>query len=196
MILSKKIRLKPNKTQESLLWQSTRTARFIYNWTLGRQKENLVLIEKVGWIKTLEQLPMDRKYCNPRISFDGKYWYISVGLDVEKPIVELTDKSIEIDLGIKDLAICSTGKIYKNINKTKRVKKLKKTLNRFQKQVSRKYYKNNGGENRYQKSQNILKLEQKLRLIHRRISNIRANNLHRVTNEIVKTKPSKIVIED
>ncbi|MGL4867960.1 MAG: helix-turn-helix domain-containing protein, partial [Cetobacterium sp.] len=40
MILSKKIRLKPNKTQESLLWKSTGTARFIYNWTLGRQKEN------------------------------------------------------------------------------------------------------------------------------------------------------------
>ncbi|MGL5100717.1 MAG: RNA-guided endonuclease InsQ/TnpB family protein [Fusobacteriaceae bacterium] len=278
MILSKKIRLKPNRTQESLLWQSTGTARFIYNWTLGRQKknyetggkflsdnvlrkeitqlkkselewlsqvsnnvakqaikdacdsykkffrkqsafpkfkskkrakpsfyndteklkvkENLVLVEKVGWVKTSEQIPMDTKYSNPRISFDGKYWYISVGMDIEKLEVELTGKSVGIDLGIKDLAVCSTGKIYKNINKTKRVKKLKKTLKRLQKQVSRKYYKNNGGENRYHKSQNILKLEQKLRLIHRRISNIRSNNLHQITNEIVKTKPSKIVMED
>ncbi|MGL5057807.1 MAG: transposase, partial [Fusobacteriaceae bacterium] len=140
-----------------------------------------MLLEKVGWIKTSEQIPMDTKYINPRISFDGKYWYIPVGMDIEKLEVELTGKSIGIDLGIKDLAVCSTRKIYKNVNKTKRVKKLKKTLKRFQKQVSRKYYKNNGGENRYQKSQNILKLEQKLRLIHRRISNIRANNLHRVT---------------
>ena len=40
MILSKKIRLKPTKEQEKQLIKSAGTARFIYNWTLGRQEAN------------------------------------------------------------------------------------------------------------------------------------------------------------
>ena len=72
-------------------------------------KPKLVNIEKVGWIKTKEQIPINVKYTNPRISFDGKYWYISVGIDKEKPKVELTNESIGIDVGIKNLAICSNG---------------------------------------------------------------------------------------
>ena len=157
-------------------------------------KEKKVLIEKVGWIKTNEQLPIC-KYYNPRITYN-KYWYISVGIEIEKPLMKLNNISIGIDLGIKELAICSTGKIYKNINKSKRIKKLKRKLKRLQKQVSRKYEKFKEVNNRYEKSQNIVKLEMKIRFIHRRISNIRNNNLHQVTNEIVKTKPSKVVMED
>lgn len=72
-------------------------------------KNNIVLIEKVGWVNTSEQLPIDVKYNNPRISYDGKYWYISVGIEVENPVVELTGESVGIDVGIKDLAVCSNG---------------------------------------------------------------------------------------
>lgn len=158
-------------------------------------KENIVLIEKVGWIKTSEQLPLNTKYMNPRISYDNKYWYISVGAEVEKSAIELTDEKIGIDLGIKDLAILSNGKVYKNINKTNRIKQLKKKLKRLQKQCSRKYIKNKEG-NRYIKTANIVKLEKKISLLHRKISNIRSNYLHQVTTEIVKTKPFQINIED
>ena len=70
-------------------------------------KGNLVLIEKVGWIKTVEQIPTDIKYINPRISFDGKFWYISIGIEKEETILENTDISIGVDLGLKDLAIVS-----------------------------------------------------------------------------------------
>ena len=83
-------------------------------------KEKKVLIEKVGWIKINEQLPSDVKYNNPRITYDNKYWYISVGIEVDKKQEELTDISLGIDLGLKDLAICSDGKVFKNINKTKK----------------------------------------------------------------------------
>ncbi|MBM6876493.1 transposase, partial [Fusobacterium mortiferum] len=65
--------------------------------------------------------------------------YISVGVEVEKKQEELTDISLGIDLGLKDLAICSDGQIFKNINKTKKVKKLEKRLKQKQKQISRKY---------------------------------------------------------
>lgn len=159
-------------------------------------KENkLVNIEKVGWIKTNEQIPIGVKYSNPRISYDNKYWYISVGIEQEEIQEELIDVSLGIDLGIKDLAICSDRRVYKNINKTYEVRKTEKRLKRLQKQVSRKYEKNKEGKE-YVKTKNIIKLEKQIQQIHRKLANIRNNYLHQVTTSIVKTKPYRIVIED
>ena len=156
-----------------------------------KAKEKSVLIEKVGWIKTKEQVPIDIKYTNPRITFDNKYWYLSVGVKVEQPTVKLTGESLGIDVGVKDLAICSNGMTFKNINKSKEVRRLKKALKR---KVSRKYEMNKiekGGEDRcqFKKTNNIKKLEKQIKLIHRRLSNIRLNYIHQVTTKIVKTKP-------
>lgn len=165
-------------------------------------KEKSVLLEKIGWIKTNEQIPIGVKYTNPRISYDGKYWYLSVGIEQPFEQIGLLDVSLGIDVGIKNLAICSDGQIFKNINKTKVVRKLEKRLKRLQKQVSRKYEMNKkqlqGGGNRCQfvKTKNMIKLEQKIRLLHRRLKNIRSNHLHQATNKIVKTKPSRIVMEN
>ncbi|MEI3171157.1 MAG: transposase [Lachnospiraceae bacterium] len=50
----------------------------------------------------------------------------------------LNNDGIGIDLGIKDLAICSDGNTYKNINKSQVVKKLEKCRRRLQRRVSRK----------------------------------------------------------
>lgn len=159
-----------------------------------RVKENLVLIEKVGWVKISEQVPMGTKYVNPRVSYDGKYWYLSVGVEVDHPEVELTEESIGIDLGIKDLAVCSNGMVFKNINKTRAVWKLEKRLRRLQRQVSRKYEMNKVGK-KFVKTNNIKKLEKEIRLLHRRLSNIRNNHIHQATTKIVKTKPSRVVME-
>ena len=84
-----------------------------------KAKEKSVLIEKVGWVKTKEQVPIGVKYTNPRISYDNKYWYLSVGIEEEMPVVQLTGESLGIDVGIKDLAVCSNGMAFKNINKSK-----------------------------------------------------------------------------
>jgi putative transposase len=158
-------------------------------------KEDSVLLEKIGWVKIKRNsIPIDVKYSNPRISFDGKYWYISVGVERIIEEVKLTDESIGIDVGIKDLAICSNGMTFKNINKTKKVKKLKKSLKRKQRQCSRKYEMNKNGKE-YVKTKNIAKLEKQVRLLHRRLANIRSNHIHQATNMIVKTKPSRVVME-
>lgn len=155
----------------------------------------LVLLEKIGWVRTNEQLPIGVKYSNPRVSYDNKYWYLSVGIEQEKHHEELTNVSLGIDLGISELAICSNGERYKNINKTKTVKKLEKRLRRLQRKVSRKYQLNKEGST-FVKTSNILKIEREIQLLHRRLANIRKNYLHQVTTEIVKTKPFKVVIED
>ncbi|OTN83905.1 hypothetical protein [Enterococcus faecium] len=85
-------------------------------------KSKSVLLEKIGWVKTSEQLLMNTKYSNPRISFNGEYWYVSVGIKEEKTVQNLIGEILGIDLGIKDLAIVSNGKVYKNINKTEKVR--------------------------------------------------------------------------
>ena len=81
-----------------------------------KANEKSVLIEKIGWVKTKEQVPMDVKYTNPRIIYDNKYWYLSVGIEQEQPTIQLTDESLGIDVGVKDLAVCSNGMTFKNIN--------------------------------------------------------------------------------
>ena len=158
-----------------------RSKKSFYNDNVKlKVKDNkLVNIEKVGWIKTNEQLPIGIKYSNPRISYDNKYWYLSVGIEQSEIQEELTDISLGIDLGIKVLGICSNGVTYKNINKTYVVRKIEKRLKRLQRQASRKYEQNKKGKE-YVKTKNI----------------IRKNHLLQTTTSIVKTKPYRIVIED
>ncbi|MFB4321624.1 transposase [Priestia sp. BR_2] len=157
-------------------------------------RQNHVLIEKVGWIKSTEKLP-SAKFSNPRVSFDGKYWYLSVGMEQSFPDQQLTDNVVGIDVGIKELAVCSDGVRFKNINKTKIVKRAEKRFRRLQRKVSRKYEMNKEG-NRFVKTCNIVKVEKKIRLLHRRLTNIRINHIHQVTSAIVKTKPCTVVMED
>jgi putative transposase len=64
----------------------------------------------------------------------------------------------------------------------------------LQRKISRKYLKNKEGR-KFVKTGNIIKLEKQIRLLHRRLSNIRNNYLHQVTTKIVKTKPSRVVME-
>ena len=180
---------------------------FYVNYESLSRKQGGFQGEKIGFVKTSEALPKlnkNEKYSNPRITFDGKYWYLSVGYEVQENTVELTGESLGIDLGVKDLAICSNGKVYKNINKTQRVKKLEKKLKREQRKLSRKIenniqsYKSNRSpiyKRPLKECQNVQKQNRLIRNIHRKLANIRQNYLHQTTTEIVKTKPSRIVME-
>ena len=172
--------------------------------------------EKIGYIRTREPLPTipnETHYSNPHISYDGKYWYLTIGYEVKESSQQLSKESLGIDLGIKDLAICSNEKVYKNINKTKKVRKLKKKLKRTQRKLSRQIeanienyyeYKDEQGHNcrkpnfkkPLKECKNIKKTKRQIKLINRKINNIRTNYLHQTTSEIVKTKPYRIVLED
>lgn len=161
-------------------------------------KKGICNIEKVGKIKFKTNYNiLNCKYSNPYCSYDGKYWYLSFGVEVEENQTTLNkDLSIGIDLGIKDLAIVNClDKPIRNINKTKRVKVLKKRLRRLQRQVSRKYEANRCG-NKFVKTNNIIKLEDQIKLLHRKLSNIRNNHIHQATSKIIKLNPYRIVMED
>ena len=187
----KKARFPKYKTRKSNI-------SFYVNYESMKKTQNGVQCEKLGNIKTAEPLPKllkgEKHYLDPHISYDGKYWYIGFTRKIKIHKTELNDIAIGIDLGIKNLATCSNEKVYRNINKTKKVRKLKKKLKRLQRKVSKKYLMNKVS-NKFIKTKNIIKLERKIKLINRTLTNIRVNHTHQVTTEIVKTKPSKIVME-
>ena len=174
-------------------------------------EDNYIKIEKIGYVKMKDEgrLPVGNykkdkiKVLNPRVKFSGKFWYLSLALEVEDKLNnKLTDVIVGVDLGIKDLAIVSNiDKPFKNINKSKEVKRLNKKLKRLQRQVSRKYDILKSGDafrkgEKLTKTQNIIKLENKIKLVHKRIADIRLNHIHQTTNTIVKTKPCRVVVED
>ena len=152
---------------------------------------------KLNWIRLAEKgrIPTDCKYLNPRVTFDGINFWISVGIEIEESIEVPTNNGIGIDLGIKDLAICSDRNTYKNINKTKEIKRLKKKKRKLQRKASRKYLINKKGES-YYKTSNIIKLENQLLKLNHRLTNIRHNYLHEITSEIISRKPMFITLED
>ena len=291
MIKTIRVMLLPNNKQKTKLFQYANTARFAYNWTLGRQKENYenggkfisdgelrkeftqlkkteeykwlndvsnnvtkqaikdacnsykrffkgytkfpgfksrkhstpkfyqdnvkiqftdthVKVEgfaiskkknkqKLNWIRLAEKgrIPTDCKYTNPRIKYDGLNWWLAVGVEYEDSTTIPINDGIGIDLGIKDLAVCSDKRKYRNINKSQKGKKLEKRKRRLQRSISRKYEKNKKGES-YCKTSNIIKSEKELLRLNHRLANIRQNYLHQTTSEIVKRQPSFICMED
>ena len=185
----------PSFYQDNVKIQFTDTHVKVEAFSMSKKQNK----QKLNWIKLCEKkkIPTDCKYINPRFTYDGLYWYVSVSIEVDDNTENTlpSNEGIGIDLGIKDLAVCSNGNTYKNINKTQKVKKLEKKKRRLQRSVSRRYNKNKKGGN-YCKTSNIIKREKELLKISKRLANIRHNYLHQTTSEIIKRKPSFICIED
>ena len=183
----------PSFYQDNVKIQFTDTHVKVEKFSVSKKQNK----QKLNWIKLCEKgrIPTDCKYMNPRFTYDGLYWYVSVGIEVDNNDTLPSNEGIGIDLGIKDLAICSDKNTYKNINKTQRVKKLEKRKRRLQRCISRRYEKNKKGVS-YCKTSNIIKREKELLKVAKRLTNIRQNHIHQATSEIVKRKPSFICIED
>lgn len=158
---------------------------------------NKVQLEVIGIMNLAEKdrIPNGKIY-NPRISFDGLNYWLSVNIEVDenqinKNINKEKTEPIGIDLGIKTLMTCSNEMNFNRINTRKEIKKLK----RLQRRASR-YYLNMKKNKTTEKSKNLLKLEKSILKQHQRIANIRLNNIHQITTNIIKLNPSHIVIED
>nr|DAL62631.1 MAG TPA_asm: endonuclease [Caudoviricetes sp.] len=183
----------PSFYQDNVKIQFTESHVKVEGFTTSKRKNK----QKLNWIRLAEnnRIPTNCKYTNPRIKYDGLNWYLTVGVEYEDSTAIPSNEGIGIDLGIKDLAICSDGNKYKNINKTQKVKKLEKQKRRLQRSISRSYEKNKKGES-YYKTNNVIKKEKFLLKLNHRLTNIRHDYLHKTTSEIIKREPSFIVLED
>lgn len=158
-----------------------------------------IKIPTLGWVRLKEKgyIPTTKdgwKIKSGTVSIKAGRYYVSVLVEI--PDVQMSDNSNEgigIDLGLKDLAVVSNGKVYKNINKSARIRRLEKQLRREQRRLSRKYEDLKKGEST---QKNIQKQRLKVQRLHHKIDNIRTDYINKTIAEIVKTKPSYIAVED
>ena len=188
-----KKRSKPSFYQDNVAIKFTDTHVKVAGFSVSKRRNK----QKLNWIRLCEKgrIPTNCKYMNPRFTYDGLYWYVSVSIEVDDIDSGTINVGVGIDLGIKDLAICSDGNKYPNINKTHKVLKIEKRKRRLQRSISRKYNMNKEGV-RYKKTSNIIKREKELLKVSKRLTNIHHNHLHQTTSDIIKRKPSFICIED
>ena len=157
-------------------------------------------IPSLGWVRMKEKgyVPTTKDgyvMKSGHVSIKADRYYVSVLIEIpNKKIANNSKEGIGIDLGLKDFAIVSNGKTYKNINKSAKLKKLEKQLIREQRSLSRKYENLKKGESTQRA--NIQKQKLKVQKLHHKIDNIRTDYINKTIAEMVKTKPSYITIED
>ena len=157
-------------------------------------------IPTLGWIRIKEKgyIPTTKDGYMIRsgtVSVKAGRFYVSVLVEIpDVNIDNSSNEGIGIDLGLKDFAIISNGKTYRNINKSAGLKKLEKQLTREQRSLSRKYENLKKGESTQRA--NIQKQKLKVQKLHHKMDNIRTDYINKTIAEIVKTKPSYITIED
>lgn len=131
------------------------------------------------------------------VVWDGKYWYLSyayeTGTEPTKPRKQ--GATLGIDLGIKNFAVVSDGTVFQNINYSKEVKHLEKRKRHLQRRLSKKLESNKQGT-KFVRTANSNKLQRKVALLDRKLTNIRSNYINKVINSILSARPKRIVLED
>jgi putative transposase len=164
-----------------------------------RCERHRIKIPTLGWVRLKEKgyIPTTRDgyvIKSGTVSEKAGRYYVSILVEVPNVSVKQpSNPGIGIDLGIKDLAICSDGNTYNNINKTQEVKRLEKKLKREQRSLSRMYENKKKGETT---QKNIQKQKRKIQKLYHRLDNIRTDYINKTIAKIVKTKPSYIAVED
>ena len=162
-------------------------------------KENRQIL---NWINLAEKdrIPLNVKYYNPRVIFDGYNFYLTVGIeDKDYPSktkqIEKESNPIGLDLNINSF-VTSSNDVYKNINSTRKIKNLTRRLKRYQRSISKKieYYK------RYKiklsTCKNFIKQKKQIYNIYSKLRNIRENSYYQISHLILSKNPKYIVIED
>ena len=165
-----------------------------------RCERHRVNIPSLGWVRIKEKgyIPTTKEgytIKSGHVSMKAGRYYVSALIEIpDNKTADPSNEGIGIDLGLKDFAIVSNGKTYKNINKSAKLKKLEKQLIQKQRSLSRKYENLKKGE--FTQKANIQKQRLKVQKLHHRIDNNRTDYINKTIAEIVKTKPSYITIEN
>ena len=133
------------------------------------------------------------KYTNPRVSNRNGKWILTFGMECENQTPTLSNDSMGIDLGIKELAVVAFGNqkfVFHNINKSKKMRSLEDRIKHVQRSMARKYLLNKKYTNNYERER------KKLRRLYAKQTNIRNNNIHQITHKLITMKPKRVVMED
>ena len=184
---------KPSFFQDPYKIRFSDTHVKVEKFTESRRKNR----QNINWIRLCEKgrIPTEVTYLNPRFTYDGLYWYVSVSIEVEDIKVINYNKGIGIDLGVINLAVCSDGHIYKSINKSRYIHIIERREKRLKKSISRKYEKNKK-DGSYVKTENIIKAEKKILRLKQKMRDKRKDYMCKVISDIISRRPRYICIED
>ena len=189
--LSKSPRFKKKKDIVGIYFPKNNNTDF----TLERHR---VKVPTIGFVrfKEFDYIPLNSKVKSGTITKDADKYFISILVEEEfKEITKVNNnEGLGIDLGLKDFATISNKQVFKNINKSIKIKKLEKSLKRQQKSLSRKF--ENKKRKRGETANNIQKNILKVQRLHRKLRNIRIEYVKFVVNSLVKLSPKFITIED
>ncbi len=165
----------------------------------NNQKSNRQVLNYIS-LAEKNRIPQSVIYYNPRVNYDGEYFYITVGVSDEnapkKKIKESDGRVIGIDLNNAEI-VTSENIIYKQATKTKAYKKIKRRRKRLQRALSRKYLKcNPNNSKKYKLSKNLIKNKKLIKKLDKRLTNIRDDCHDKIISHILLTSPSVIVLED
>ncbi|MCC5615395.1 transposase [Nostoc sp. CHAB 5836] len=192
MLLSFQTALIPNNKQETLFRKASGVARHAYNWANATIQNVLEIRKDDKSVKIPSAIDLHKKLVaeiksqhdvpNCVISRQANRWFIAIKYETEQPTVFSDRPTVGVDIGIKELAVCSDGKVFSN---PKAYRRMSKRLKRSQRRVSKKV---KGSKNRS-------KAVRKLAKIHAKVSNIRQDAIHKLTHHLPKNH-SEVRIED
>lgn len=156
-----------------------RTSQISYSYTTYNQKGSISIVDKyvklpkIGYVKMKQPQPVLGSIKNATISQvpSGKY-YISFNVKIWVQTLPYINKELGLDLGIKELLITSDKEHFEN---PKTLYKYEKQLAKLQRQLAHKK----------KFSNNWHKQKHKITLLHEKISNIRKDNLHKISHKLI-----------
>ncbi len=165
----------------------------------NNQKSNRQVLNYIS-LAEKNRIPLGIKYYNPRVSYDGTSFYLSVSVDDEyapkKRIDNLEDKVLGIDLNNASIVTSDNVKYIQGPKLTcyKRINRRKK---RLQRSLSRKYLVcNPENKKRFTLSKNYRKTKALVIKLSKRLKNICEDNHNRIITNIMMKPPKMIVLED
>ncbi|WP_410492939.1 IS200/IS605 family element RNA-guided endonuclease TnpB [Domibacillus sp. DTU_2020_1001157_1_SI_ALB_TIR_016] len=145
---------------------------------------NRMKLPKLGWVRFANSRDVQGRILNATVRKNpsGKYF---VSLLVETAVKDLpkTDSTVGIDVGLKDFAILSNGKVYKNPTF---FRALEEKLAKVQRILSRRQRLAIQQKKPLSKAKNVQKQRMKVARIHEQIANARTDYLQKITTEIIK----------
>lgn len=143
-----------------------------------------IKVPKLGWVRMSETLRLYGQVKSAWVSREADEWFVTLVVDTAAPSPAEHVQVIGVDLGIKELAVCSNGQRFANPGVLRillsRLRRLSKSLSRKKKGSTRRG-----------------KARAKLAKLHQRIKNVRLDHLHKTTTSIAETVGAGIVaVED
>jgi putative transposase len=140
-----------------------------------RTDDKKIKLPVIGWVRMREAVRFAGPLKRATVSCEAGRWFVSLMIDTDdiKPVVQPLPV-VGVDLGVKALAVLSTGE---EIVGPKAHKRALKRLRRANKALARKR----------KGSANFRKAKRRLQKIHSRVANIRRDTTHKLTTRLAKT---------